>query len=272
MEASPWSPLAAAQRARSPFVRAPKLLSTFATAMMVLGVLAAAWGCCAGFARGLPSWRTTVARGHSLTTLSAAHGVERRPSGGKGLANEWRLNVGHAIDVLRTDVVALFDSATHEPDMSIFAENIQAVDARMPNFQLNGLAAYKRFLAALQWSVAAMCERSDMKITAVSPVVHNEVYMRWRLHVYPKDMLASATGFLHPYGGFGRGLGFGTPIIVEGYSRYEFHPWSGEIVRHTLDITNPPLSVMDIFQRYAQAPTWLTPIAGGVGVPQGIPR
>lgn len=41
--------------------------------------------------------------------------------------------------------------------------------------------------------------------------------------------------------GIGHSSGAEVPFIVEGYSRYEFDPWSAAIVKHTIDITNPPM-------------------------------
>eukprot|EP00929_Paragymnodinium_shiwhaense_P108872 TRINITY_DN75220_c0_g1_i1.p1 TRINITY_DN75220_c0_g1~~TRINITY_DN75220_c0_g1_i1.p1 ORF type:complete len:391 (+),score=61.97 TRINITY_DN75220_c0_g1_i1:115-1287(+) len=193
----------------------------------------------------------------------------RRPS----LASEWRLNVGRAIDVLRVDTVALFEeNDQHVPDLSIFDENIEILDARMPSFQLRGLQTYQQVLASLRWWVRSSCDTSDATITSVSPPVNNEVYMRWRLTLLPKDVIASATGFLAPWGMASSlrnmGLGPGLPFIIEGYSKYEFHPWSGKIVKHTIDITNPPIAILDLIRKYAQAPSaWLTPVHNGVGIP-----
>jgi len=182
----------------------------------------------------------------------------------------WRLNVGHAIDVLRNDIQALFDdSSSRQPDFTIFSEDITFVDARLPEFPLEGLKTYKQVLSTLRWSVITACERSTVEITNLSPPVNNEVYIRWRLHLTPRDVLASAKGLLAPLGSANPFLSasvIGMPFIVEGYSRYEFHPWTAEIIKHTIDITNPPMRIMDLLNQYTQAPVWMNPAMQGVGV------
>jgi len=246
-------------------MRAPWLL-------VVLGTLASVLGCCAFVTPGLSGRRTIATRGEATAKTAAAprwavREVEAKPK----LASEWRLSVGHAIDVLRRDVVALYDTE-HESDFSIFSDTIQVVDARLPSFQLSGIEGYQRFLAALKWSVGTTCEQSRTEITALSPPVNNEIYVRWRLHLWPKDMLATATGFLAPLSTSTPSPFPGQPFVIEGYSRYEFHPWSAEIVKHTIDITNPPMYVTDLLQQYASVPAWLTPITNGVGVPSVMPQ
>lgn len=206
---------------------------------------------------------------HHATAIARRASVDSLDRSDPTLASEWRMNVGHAIDVLRRDTVALFATPGYTPDFSIFSEDVEVVDARLPSFQLHGLATYQQVLATLQWSVQTACDQSSFEITAMTPPVNNEVYMRWRLLLWPKDMLASAKGLfsgtrpLLP-GGQRAGL----PYTVEGYSRYAFDPWSGEIVRHSIDITNPPMYITDLIRQYAAAPaSWLNPVAQGVGVP-----
>mmetsp|Transcript_115102 Transcript_115102/g.289620 ORF Transcript_115102/g.289620 Transcript_115102/m.289620 type:complete len:407 (+) Transcript_115102:54-1274(+) len=192
--------------------------------------------------------------------------------------SEWRLGVGRAIDVLRRDAVALFENGDHALDFTIFSEDIEFVDARLPSFRLSGLATYQRVLSTLRWSVSAACDVSKLEITATSPPVNNEVYMRWRLHLWPRDPWASAKGLFMAAPGAGNpwqslvsspAVGSGLPFIVEGYSRYEFDPWTAEIVKHTIDITNPPMYLNELLQSYNPIPAWLTPVPHGVGVPLG---
>jgi len=167
--------------------------------------------------------------------------------------SEWRLGVGRAIDVLRRDVVEIFNGRSHTPDLSIYSENLMVVDARLPSFRLDGLASYQRVLSTIQWSVRNACESSTMEITSMTPPINNKLYMRWKLKLVPKDPLASAKGFL--FGGKSL-LSRGEEIIVEGYSNYEFDPWSAEIVKLTIDITNPPTYIMDVLRNLASVPTW----------------
>ncbi|CAE8645258.1 unnamed protein product, partial [Polarella glacialis] len=184
--------------------------------------------------------------------------------------SEWRLGVGHAIDVLRKDVVGLFQDTNYTPDFSIYSSDIKVIDARLPSFQLDGIATYQQVLSTLQWSVRAACDHSQLEITGMTPPINNQLFMRWRLKLYFKDVLGNARSLLAPaFGGSWRGLASSQdgPFIVEGYSRYEFDPWSAEIVKHTIDITNPPMFVSDLVARYAQGPTWMMPATTGLGVP-----
>jgi len=186
---------------------------------------------------------------------------------------QWRMGVGRAIDVLRRDTVSLFGGRDPAFDLSIFSEDIVIVDARLPSFQLEGLATYQRILSTLHWSIKAATDQSRFEITSVLPPVNNEVYMRWRLHLWPRDVLKDARGFLDNFGAAGAagawrdGLGMGMPIVFEGYSRYEFHPWTAEIVKHTIDITNPPMYLTDLIQQYVPSTAWMTPATHGLGVP-----
>jgi hypothetical protein len=195
--------------------------------------------------------------------------------------NRWRLGVGKAIDVLRRDTVALFGGEADAFDLSIFSEDIQIADARVPDFRLSGLATYERLLSTMHWSLKAAASTSRLEITSVTPPVNNEVYMRWRLHIWPRDPLEDARSFFGNLGAISLGSaskfrkrGMGMPFIFEGYSRYEFDPWTAEIVKHTIDITNPPTFLSDLIRQYAPTNAWMTPTAQGLGVPMrysGVP-
>jgi hypothetical protein len=167
--------------------------------------------------------------------------------------SQWRLGVGRAIDVLRRDFVEIFNGGAHTPDLTIYSENLMVVDARLPSFRLEGLDTYEQVLSTLQWSVRNTCESSNMEITAMTPPVNNKIYMRWRLKLVPKDPLASARGFF--FGGKSI-LNADEPLIVEGYSNYDFDPWSAEIVKLTIDITNPPTYIADLLRNMVTGPTW----------------
>mmetsp|Transcript_81393 Transcript_81393/g.233903 ORF Transcript_81393/g.233903 Transcript_81393/m.233903 type:complete len:356 (+) Transcript_81393:53-1120(+) len=160
-------------------------------------------------------------------------------------AGEYRLAVGHAIDVLRHDMVAFFGPEDFSPDFSIFSEDLVVADARVPEFELRGLATYQRVLSTLQWSLRNTCEGSRMEVTAVHSPEYGQLRMRWRLRIWPKDMPALAKGLFSSSASPG---GFGEPMVVDGYTRYELDPWSGEIVKLTLDITNPPILLQDLIK------------------------
>jgi len=185
------------------------------------------------------------ARASWCGTASAVPRQAELSSRGVSTASEWRLGVGKAIDVLRTDIIGLFEHEGHMLDYSIYSEDIAFVDARLPSFKLNGLDTYKQVLSALQWSAWTTCEQRTFEITALSPPVNNEIYMRWRLHLWPKDVLASSSGI---------------PFVVEGYSRYQFDPWSAKIVRHSIDITNPPTYINDLIAQFTTGFTWQSPV------------
>jgi len=188
------------------------------------------------------------------TRWSGASVVPRQ--GEVAAPSKWRLGVGKAIDVLRTDIVGLFEHEGHMLDYSIYSEDIAFVDARLPSFKLNGLDTYRQALSTLQWSAWTACEQRKFEITALSPPVNNEIYMRWRLHLWPKDMLASA--FSTPVSLARASLGI--PFIVEGYSRYQFDPWSAKIVRHSIDITNPPTFINDLIAQFTRGFAWQNPV------------
>lgn len=219
-------------------------------------------------APGLP--KPSEVQSRALVARSAQSTLERPK-----ISSEWRLGVGNAIDVLRRDVPALFSKEQHTPDFSIYSEDMEVVDARLPSFQLKGLATYQQMLSTIRWSAQNAFEHTRMEITSMMPPVENEIYMRWRLHIWFKDVLAPARGFLAP--AFGRNSiisgfdGTATPFIVEGYSRYELDPWSAQIVKHTIDITNPPMYLSDLIKQYTQVPAWLTPVGTGMGVPSVFP-
>eukprot|EP00930_Biecheleria_cincta_P057994 TRINITY_DN43860_c0_g1_i1.p1 TRINITY_DN43860_c0_g1~~TRINITY_DN43860_c0_g1_i1.p1 ORF type:complete len:345 (-),score=32.34 TRINITY_DN43860_c0_g1_i1:71-1066(-) len=164
--------------------------------------------------------------------VGASDEESQRPSKTPGA---YRLEIGRAIDVLRTDVTGQFDHGRERPDYSIFSEDITFVDQRMPSMELHGLNTYKRTLRAVRWAVKAVANTSRMEITAMQQPVDNKLYVRWRLRILPKELLALAAR-----GVFSSLMDDGT-LVVEGCSKYEFHHTTAKITRHTLDITNPPL-------------------------------
>eukprot|EP00931_Biecheleriopsis_adriatica_P074988 TRINITY_DN48952_c0_g1_i1.p1 TRINITY_DN48952_c0_g1~~TRINITY_DN48952_c0_g1_i1.p1 ORF type:complete len:364 (+),score=41.93 TRINITY_DN48952_c0_g1_i1:52-1143(+) len=229
--------------------------------------------CCLSFCVAYSSWLTFVTS--TVRDTPAVHRPHVAMEAGTTLeksapvASEWRLNVGHAIDVLRRDMAGLFYDGPepHVPDFSIYSELIEVQDARLPSFKIQGIASYQQVLSTLQWSVRTTCDRSKLEITSVSPPVNNQMYMRWRVKLWFKDPRALlATAF-----GTRAGLtSLGGPFIVEGYSRYEFDPWSAAIVKHTIDITNPPMYLADLVAQYARVPSWPMPVSTGMGIPSAM--
>ena len=132
-----------------------------------------------------------------------------------------------------------------------FRCSIQVTDARLPSFKIKGLASYQQVLSTLQWSIGTTCHSSKLEITSITPPVNNDMYMRWRLKLWFKDVRS--------WLGIGQTLSLNgdVPFIVEGYSKYTFDPWSAEIVKHSIDITNPPMYLSELMTNYA-TPSWLT--------------
>eukprot|EP00931_Biecheleriopsis_adriatica_P094652 TRINITY_DN68281_c0_g1_i1.p1 TRINITY_DN68281_c0_g1~~TRINITY_DN68281_c0_g1_i1.p1 ORF type:complete len:376 (+),score=49.96 TRINITY_DN68281_c0_g1_i1:29-1129(+) len=182
------------------------------------------------------------------------HASEKLEKSGK--KQDWHLQVGHAIDVLRTDVPMILNSIDGvggpAPDFSIFSPDVAFVDARAPDFVLQGLPMYKRFISVVRWSARSMYEESKLDITSLRQPINNELYIRWRLNLWPKGVLSYAKEIFAPSWSphHTRVPGEDAPLVVEGYSRYEFDPWSAEIVKHTIDITNPPLFIADLLRQH----------------------
>eukprot|EP00439_Symbiodinium_sp_Y106_P035101 s4527_g4.t1 len=161
-------------------------------------------------------------------------------------ARNFRLNLGHALDVLRRDVPHMFD-ASYDLDYSIFSPSVVAEDARLPNVQMKGLSAWHP-------ESGTTCDHHKMEIQSISVPVNSVVYVRWRLQIWPKDPLVwKCQAFLPPAWrlsslplyGYGAAV---EPTILEGYSKYDFDVWSGEIVKHSVEINLPPMFLKDVVQ------------------------
>lgn len=182
--------------------------------------------------------------------------------------SEWRLQVGHATDVIVSDSVAVFEPRHHVPDLSVYDENFCVVDARMPTFKLQGLPAYRTFLRLLQWSLRTASDRTHFDITAIhnSPV-SGDLNMRWHLRLWPKDFLEEMAFSRELPRGLRSALRGSEPLTFEGYSRYEFHAWTGKVIKHTIDITNPPMHLTQLMPTLQVRGGWSFAPMGGVGAP-----
>lgn len=224
-----------------------------------------------GFAGPLQPHRQSLRVAVSSLERQATSSNEEQKS-----AKEWRMSVGHAIDVLRNDVVELFANEQHNPDFSVFSDDIVFADARVPGFELRGLSVYQSALATLRWSVFASCDKAHVEITSLRPPFNGEVRMRWRLRLWPKDVLAPAKELLAPALGTAiqmHSVVAGTPFTLEGYSVYDFDSWSAQIVKHTIEVTNPPMFIADLLAEHASEyfPS-ATPALTGLGVPKMWPQ
>eukprot|EP00438_Fugacium_kawagutii_P012838 Skav200130 [mRNA] locus=scaffold4172:99507:100508:+ [translate_table: standard] len=177
-------------------------------------------------------------------------------SAGSGL-DCWQLKVAHAVDVLHRDMPDLFESysgmggRTH--DFSIYSSNIQFADERAPGMEMEGLPTYKRFLSAMRWSLRSMFEESKMEITSMSrTLINGQLSVRWRLHLWPKGLMTVALEMFSPtlknWGLHQNHHSFEAPFILEGYSNYDFDPWTAEVTRHSVDIKNPPMFITDLLK------------------------
>jgi hypothetical protein len=163
---------------------------------------------------------------------------------GHGTGNDWRLQLGSAIDALRTDIPALCQKGEYHPDYSIFADDITFLDARAPSFQLHGKDLYHQTLSALSWAVKASSDACAMEITALRPPIESsDLLVRWRITMWPKSILPRKLYNSNPLMSLGSS---GKPFLLEGYSRYDFDPWSAIISKHTIEVTNPPLGIQDL--------------------------
>jgi hypothetical protein len=170
-------------------------------------------------------------RHHRRVTLgvSPRDGEVREDSISK--ANEQRFGIIEAIAALRVDVPGLIHNATHEADYSIFSPIVVLEDARLPSFRVKGLDRYRSSLNAISSSVRAACEKQHMEILSVSPPVDGTVRVHWRMKLWLKAQYSIWRQR--------------EVVIAEGYSQYSFDPWSAKIIRHKIDITNPPMPLVE---------------------------
>ena len=195
-----------------------------------------------------------------------------RPPGMDG----WNVKVAHAVDILHEDVPEMFLSYSgmggRTPDFSIYSDDMQFVDERAPGFAMKGLTMYKRFLSALRWSLRSMFEESKLEITSMSrTLVNSQLSVRWRLHLWPKGLMNVALEIFSPtLQSWGLHQNshheWEAPFIVEGYSTYEFDPWTAEVIRHSVDIKNPPMFITDLLKQYS-TPEIRTAVPCGLSLP-----
>lgn len=150
----------------------------------------------------------------------------------------------------------MFTAPEKVPDYSIFAEDVVLEVVQLPEIKIRDKANYIGVLNGMRWSVQTVCDEAHMEIISLTPPMNSEIHMRWRLKLWPKDPFASLQEFLDaPKDGWrthrvnveGR-----DPYIVEGYSKYQFDPWRGRIVRHRIDFTNPPMFTQEVLRTQEQ--------------------
>eukprot|EP00931_Biecheleriopsis_adriatica_P060341 TRINITY_DN36223_c0_g1_i1.p1 TRINITY_DN36223_c0_g1~~TRINITY_DN36223_c0_g1_i1.p1 ORF type:complete len:335 (-),score=18.99 TRINITY_DN36223_c0_g1_i1:362-1318(-) len=153
---------------------------------------------------------------------------------------EFRLQLGRAIDTLRIDVAQLFDRGRKRPDLSLFSDDVTFAVQSMPSLSLNGLDMYNRTLRFIRWSVKSMRNSSQMKIIAFHQTIDTMLYVRWQFRVRPKDALLAVAAQTSYWDSTEQ------MVLLEGLSKYELHPSTALIVRHTVEFTNPPLYLSEL--------------------------
>ena len=131
-----------------------------------------------------------------------------------GLENEYQLNMGKAIDSIRRDYPLLL---THEPDLSIFTEDIQLFDSS--GKRLSGLSQYSRIFSALRFVRRAAM--SDSEVTYRLVVSDGTIRVRWCAKLWMRSVLP--------------GLGSEPPMVqLDGVSVYELDD-EGMVRLHKLE-------------------------------------
>jgi len=98
-----------------------------------------------------------------------------------GLPNEYQLNQGKAIDSLRRDYPRLF---THEPDFSIFREDIELHDSS--GIRIAGMAGYQRVFSILRWVGSTTMNKAEVTHRLV--VTDDVIRIRWSAKLWMKGL------------------------------------------------------------------------------------
>mmetsp|Transcript_10729 Transcript_10729/g.15787 ORF Transcript_10729/g.15787 Transcript_10729/m.15787 type:complete len:254 (-) Transcript_10729:88-849(-) len=162
--------------------------------------------------------------------------------------NEFRLNLGRAMDVLKKDYPEIL---RRSPDFSIYHQDISLVDPS--GVQLSGLRNYKSAFSILQKMVNFLysSEKSTIQIRMTYDFAFSSIRISWNLELYPKVL----------------GL---RPLYVDGISMYKLDAPSGKIIEHKIDnlIINqrpirPPYGIFSALMQgqYSMQPS---------GIPAGV--
>uniref|UniRef100_A0A7S2VCF0 SnoaL-like domain-containing protein n=1 Tax=Entomoneis paludosa TaxID=265537 RepID=A0A7S2VCF0_9STRA len=202
-----------------------------------------------------PVFASSVQEKDQLTAESDVTTPEREtiplPPVIQGIADErkeYQMNVGKAMDVLRSD---MRDILTEKPDFSIYDKNIEVIDPS--GVRLNGLKQYKSAFAFFQTFIRFwFSEKSGLQFRMVYDFARCSIRISWNVVLVPKVPL-------------------GRPLHVDGISYYQLDRKSGKVVEHKIEnllINNspvaPPYGLFSLVQQD------MLRIRSPQGVPAGI--
>ncbi|KAL3901462.1 MAG: hypothetical protein SGPRY_012271 [Prymnesium sp.] len=152
----------------------------------------------------------------------------------RGPPNEWQLNQGKAIDSLRRDYPRLF---THEPDFSIFSEDIALYDPT--GKRLSGMSQYKAVFQMLRFVQSTAMIKSEVTHRLI--VMDDVIRVRWCAKLWMKGLSYGAEPAL---------------IHLDGVSAYHLTS-KGKIMKHQLEdivLTGREQQAMDFNLYWLAAP------------------
>ena len=130
--------------------------------------------------------------------------------------NDFELDVGHAMDTLKTDYQKIL---TQNPDFSIYDRNIEVIDPS--GVKLHGISNYKNSFRLIHAIVNIFyCpERSSLSFKMCFDNARQNIRISWNAQVIPKAI-------------FG---GYKTTLHVDGISVYEISRNTGNITQHRVE-------------------------------------
>eukprot|EP00526_Cylindrotheca_closterium_P012732 CAMPEP_0113625460 /NCGR_PEP_ID=MMETSP0017_2-20120614/13154_1 /TAXON_ID=2856 /ORGANISM="Cylindrotheca closterium" /LENGTH=447 /DNA_ID=CAMNT_0000535581 /DNA_START=169 /DNA_END=1512 /DNA_ORIENTATION=- /assembly_acc=CAM_ASM_000147 len=129
---------------------------------------------------------------------------------------EFELEVGHAMDVLRTDYPMIL---TTKPDFSIYDQDLELIDPS--GVQLHGVKNYKAAFRLLHAVVGIFYspDQSILKNRMCFDKARQNIRIHWNAEVIPKAIFGGQKSTLH----------------VDGISVYEISRVSGNITQHRIE-------------------------------------
>lgn len=129
--------------------------------------------------------------------------------------NEYKLNLGKALDTLRSDYPKIFEAC---PDFSIYHQSLEVIDPS--GVTLHGLNNYKNFFRVLRGIVSFFycADKSNLTFRLVYDWARSSIRVAWHVTLIPKAI----------YGGVRN------PLYVDGVSVYETNN-IGVITQHRVE-------------------------------------
>jgi hypothetical protein len=184
------------------------------------------------------------------------------------------LNVGKAIDTLRTELPYYFERGLQ--DYSIYHDNITLSEPQHYRFYIRGLNWYRRFLGCARNVMNWYFSDLTLNIQSISRPADNELHIRWQMEGTPNTLIfrQNLRSYLSRSGWFfvsalkpsfgttsgGRHDESGDVLMVEktvyeGRFVYRFGRTDGKVVEHSIENLLPapktfvPLSAISWWQR-----------------------